>query len=88
MTSQAVAFTVRLTVATYALATVNANGTATYTLSCPNGNQNATCGTANLLGSEAYNWAEEFSLYTTPGGCWDVNLIQYLNGWPAPYNCR
>lgn len=86
--SQQVAFTVRIAIATYALATVNENGTATYTLSCPNGNQNATCGTANLLGSQAHLWAEEYTIYSQPGGCFFANLVQYLDGPPAPKNCE
>lgn len=86
--SQQVSFTVRIAIATYALATVNENGTATYTLSCPNGNQNATCGSANLLGSQAHLWAEEYTIYSQPGGCFFANLVQYLDGPPAPKNCE
>jgi hypothetical protein len=79
--------TVAIKVASYALATVNANGTGTYNLSCPNGNQHCTCGTAHYLGSQVHLWAEEFSLYTQPGGCFFINVVQYKDGPPAPYPC-
>ncbi len=59
----------------------------TYTLSCPNGNGNCTCGTTNYLGSQAHAWAEEFTLWTSSAGCLFVDLIQYKDGPPAPYNC-
>jgi hypothetical protein len=79
--------TVRTTVATYKLLTVNANGTATYQLACPNGNQASTCGTNFLLGSQVANWAEEFAIYSNPGGCWFINVVTYRNGPPAPFPC-
>jgi hypothetical protein len=77
---------ISIKVATYALATVNPNGTATYNLSCPAGTT-STCGTAHLLGSQVANWAEEFAIFTRPGGCWFANVVQYKNGPPAPYPC-
>src|SRR5581483_3289036 len=43
---------VKIAAATYSLATVYPNGTATYDLNCPNGNQYATCGTAHLYGGD------------------------------------
>ncbi|MBZ5629474.1 MAG: hypothetical protein LAO06_11485 [Acidobacteriia bacterium] len=82
------AWTVRVTVATYLLSEPYPDGYATYTLNCPNGNQHATCGTANYLGSQTHIWAEEFGLYTNPGGCFFFGVVQYKDGPPAPYQCK
>ena len=79
--------TIRTAVSTYAISTVNATGSVTYNLSCPNGNQSATCGAAHYLGSQAFLWAEEYQLYTQPGGCFPLGFVQYKNGPPAPYPC-
>ena len=82
---------VRTAVTTYALQTVNANGTVTFIQACP-GTSTATCGAANHLGSEPAIWAEEFQIYLKIGGqsggmCFPLGLIQYFNGPPAPYPC-
>jgi hypothetical protein len=79
---------IRLAVATYSLTNIGADGWNTYSLSCPNGNQMATCGTSHLSSRQLYNWAEEYALYATPGGCWRGFFEVFLNGPPAPFNCR
>jgi hypothetical protein len=80
--------TIRTALSTYAITTVNGDGSVTFTLSCPNGNQNATCGTPTATGWEPTLWLEVVQLYTQPGGCWPLGLAQYRNGPPAPYLCH
>lgn len=82
----------RLTVATYKLVTANADGSGSYALACP-GTTKATCGAANYHGSQVYNWAEEFGVYYIQGGqstgeCSPIQPVVYLNGPPAPLNCK
>lgn len=79
-------WTVSIKVATYAFTAPSPGGGATYHLACPAGTV-STCGTANYLGSQSHLWAEEFTVYTDPGGCWFVHLVQYKDGPPAPYPC-
>jgi hypothetical protein len=79
---------VSIKVATYGFVSTDPQtGYSTYVLNCPNGNGHCTCGTANYLGSQAHKWAEEFTLWTSARGCFFVNLVQYKDGPPAPYNC-
>jgi hypothetical protein len=79
---------ISIRVATYKFVSTDPEtGYSTYLLSCPNGNGSCTCGTTNYLGSQAHAWAEEFTLWTSATGCLFVDLIQYKDGPPAPYNC-
>jgi hypothetical protein len=76
-------------VATYALQTVNGDGSVTFRLQCPAGTT-STCGAAILTGSQPTLWAEEYSLVFERGGvnhCLPFYLIQYFNGPPAPLPC-
>ncbi|KAA6457921.1 hypothetical protein DYQ86_21385 [Acidobacteria bacterium AB60] len=77
---------------TFAWAASEPNGFTEYTLSCPNGNDKATCPAQIYDGSQSYKWAEEFLLRgkDAKGNRWCASAgpVAYFNGWPAPMPCR
>jgi hypothetical protein len=80
-----------IALATYAFASENEDGSANYTLSCPNGTK-ASCGAENYHGSQSYKWAEKSMLKETDQNgvlwCSLVGPVAYFKGWPAPMPCK
>jgi len=88
-------WTLAWSINTYGHVLSNPDGTAEYTLDCPNGNSAAKCalqtGGDHYHGSQDFVWAEMFLLRGVKHGityCSPAGPVVYLNGWPAPFLCR
>jgi hypothetical protein len=75
-------------ISTFSLHGVNPDGSFSFLLACPNGNQYATCGTKDASGWEGSPWLTKRNVYfQNLHWCSPVGAATYEYGPPAPRPC-